>query len=1084
MRTFARMMLKYRVAVLVATLAITLFFGYGMTKVTINSDILSYLKPSDPLVKLYNRIGDDYGGNAMEMIALETDDIFTHETLTLVNELTEAYKQIPGVSTVMSLTNILDIAKTEFGMETRKLIDKYDIPDTEEALRDLKAYTLNKEMYAGKFVSLDARITLILCRLNSDAQKVDVARQIRDVTGARLGGHNVYYSGMASQMLDSNDIIVRDIRFLIPVVVLVVVGTLYFSFRSLRGVILPLLNVALATTWSVGLMGWLGVEMSLISNIMPVILIAIGSAYGIHFLSKANEDMHPGAERSAVLIDALSEVGVPILLTGLTTLIGFLSFIGSYLTAITDFGVFTAFGVGVAMLLSVTFVPALLSYLPLPASTSPASRQERHLLVHAMDRLGAFVLNHATLILALALIVVVLAVTGIPRITTESNMIEFFPEDSNMRISDALMGDKFGGSNPIQMLITGDMKDPFVLKEVMRLEQFMESLPEVNNAQSLADLIAEMNDVMNGHYTIPQTREQVANLLFMLEGEEMLDQLVNKEYTEGVIQARSASNNTAINAYVVNAINEYLATELDTRIQVVQVSDLEGPSRWTLRDFQIPRVSAAIVYDAIDKLAAEEPESGSAGLTAQTLAEMTAGELSLTEQFDLPALEARIQDLVAAEAYPLSAARRETLATRLEMFFWDEADVILDSEEVVAAATDAVLAATAEQMPPEADLVTLLRAAIPEAYWEDDPEMIDYTAEYLLPILRDARNFNRIDAFVEALLPLFPDALQGNEKFHEDIRDNLWVLNETIVGVPASLNLADGGAEVTMDSTQSGMVIIINKITQSLVGSQITSLAWALGLVAVLMSIQFRSIKMGLVVTSPILVTVLANFAVMGYSGVPLDMATVMIAGVAIGIGIDYSIHFSSRFREELRKQPDELFALDKALETTGRAILVNALAVGLGFSVLLAANLVPIQRFGWMIAMTMLVSATSALTFLPAMILTLRRFLFNQRQAPRLTIPMRARIQGDDANRYAVVNISAGGVCLQGDTTFPAGTRFDLELQCPNGSPIVCPVRVVWQRPLPEHDEARYEAGMRFTNLPDDVSQQIAAFLSKHADG
>ncbi len=118
MRKFAEIVLKFRVVVIVAALALTVFFGYGMTKVTINSDMLSYLKPSDPLVQLYNRIGDDYGGNAMEMIAVETDDVFTYETLSLVSELTDAYAQIPGVSTVMSLTNILDIAKTEFGMVT------------------------------------------------------------------------------------------------------------------------------------------------------------------------------------------------------------------------------------------------------------------------------------------------------------------------------------------------------------------------------------------------------------------------------------------------------------------------------------------------------------------------------------------------------------------------------------------------------------------------------------------------------------------------------------------------------------------------------------------------------------------------------------------------------------------------------------------------------------------------------------------------------------------------------------------------------------------------------------------------------
>jgi Tfp pilus assembly protein PilZ len=213
-------------------------------------------------------------------------------------------------------------------------------------------------------------------------------------------------------------------------------------------------------------------------------------------------------------------------------------------------------------------------------------------------------------------------------------------------------------------------------------------------------------------------------------------------------------------------------------------------------------------------------------------------------------------------------------------------------------------------------------------------------------------------------------------------------------------------------------------------------------------------------------------------------MATVMIAGVAIGIGIDYSIHFSSRFREELRKQPDELFALDKALETTGRAILVNALAVGLGFSVLIAANLVPIQRFGWMIALTMLLSATSALTFLPAMILILKRFLFDQRRAPRVNMPMQARLQEHNAVQYPVANVSLGGICVQSYEALSIGERFHLELQLPNNETITCPVRVVWQCRLSfDTEESQYEVGLRFTNLTDDASSQLETMLEKYAE-
>jgi len=121
MRKFAEIVLKYRLTIIAITLALTVFLGYGIIKVSINSDMLSYLKPDDPVVQLFNRIGDDYGGNTMAMVAVESDDIFSAQTLTIIKDLTEKYSQIQGISSVMSLTHILDIKKTEAGLEIRKL---------------------------------------------------------------------------------------------------------------------------------------------------------------------------------------------------------------------------------------------------------------------------------------------------------------------------------------------------------------------------------------------------------------------------------------------------------------------------------------------------------------------------------------------------------------------------------------------------------------------------------------------------------------------------------------------------------------------------------------------------------------------------------------------------------------------------------------------------------------------------------------------------------------------------------------------------------------------------------------------------
>lgn len=958
MRKFAEAILRYRLTIILTTIGLTIFFGIGLSKLSINSDMLSYLKPDDPVVKLFNRIGEDYGGNTLAMVAVGSDTVFSVNTLNLIKDLTEKYSNINGVSNVMSLTNILNIKKTDGGLEISKLIDKYNIPQTRKDLDQLKKYTLDEDMYAGKIISKDGSFTLLICRLQNDIDKGVVAEKIKRITESMKGNHKVYYNGLPLQMIELNEYIAGDLGKLIPIVVLVVILILYFSFRSKRGVILPLTTVVISSTWALGLMGWVGVDLSMISNIMPILLIAIGTAYGIHFISKYNEDVRTGDDKISGIKDALSEVGVPILLTGITTLIGFLSFIGSTLTAVTDFGIFTAFGVGVAMMLSVSFLPAVLSYMKVNENKRTA-KNDNGIFIQFMDTLSDFVLKNEKIILAGSIVVIIVAAFGIPQIKTEFNMSEFSPENSNMRISDNLMREKFGGSLPVQIIIEGDIKDPFILKEMYRLEKYMESLPDVNNTQSIADLICNMNEVMNGHYTIPETKEQVANLLFMIEGEDIIEQLVNKDYSEGIVQASFGSMDTKLMTNTVVAIDNYLNTELDSNITIAKISGLNPEQLKKIRNFQIKRISAELSFDA------KKRESSA--------------------RIDQIKIERELNILAADMDYPLTDKYKTALEDRLRTFFFEEADVEIESGNIINKLVELITENTKDGVIPENQVALLLKKNIPFLYWQEDPEVIESTAEFMIAIIEEQHDQNRISVLVEKLIYLFPPELQQNKKFKDDMRNDLWVLNEQIIGLPTKSKLIDSAQVVHLAAQQSGMLIVMKKMNDELLTSQIRSLFLALGLVLILMIIQFKSVKMGLIVTSPILLTVLINFAVMGYFGISLDNATMMIASIAIGIGIDYAIHFSSRFKSELKERKDELRSLDKTLETTGKAIVINALTVALGFMVLTWSNMVPMQLFGWLIALTMGVSACAALTFLPSLILVFKKQLLPNNPTNRL---------------------------------------------------------------------------------------------------
>ena len=885
MRAFARFILKQRYVVVALTVCLTAFFGYKLTKLQINSDIISYLPDDDPAVMLFNKIGNEFGGNSLALVALETENVFSAETLTHIRDLTEKFKVINGITNVTSLTNIIDIKKTEEGLEVGKLIDPYQLPETKEQLAHLREYTLSKDLYAGRVVSTDARATLIICRISQDADRITAASEIKKTTLEAALPEKINFSGIPLQMVDLTELIFKDLNFLLPLVSILVFLTLLVSFGSLRGVLLPLLSVIISTIWTLGLMSLFGVALTVISNIIPVILVAIGTAYSIHVISRYDEDIRMGNHSQERLANALSEVGVAVLLAGVTTIFGFLSFIaGSYLKMIQQFGLFSAAGTLVSLLISMTFVPAVLSFLNPKKNKKSGFLENAAIITRLMDKICALVLRNEKIIIVGSLIILVISIFGIPSIERKVDMLDYFKPGTNIRVAQELMDKEFGGSVPIQISVRGDMQDPGVLKEMWRLQKFLDTLPDVHNPQSVTDLIAEMHDVIDDQKTIPNSRVKVGNLWFFIEGEPVMEQFVNAEYTEGVIQATLGTLETSRGRAVVDKIGAYIAG-LDTTLYVIdqeRLSALSAEDKIRIMDARASRTAAMITWEV----------------------------------------------------------QKRTSAS------------VVDEAQLVA---------------------SLLQGASTEMIATDDPDTVAFAGT------------------AAKIIANFSPELQKDNKLTRAVRNIVADYHHPVTVVPShvfeKLSNRPPAERITFSFTQTGMGIIYEHLDNSIISSQLQSLILAIVLVFFLLAIQFRSVIGGLIGVSPILLTLFVSFGIMGFTGIPLDVATVLVGSIAIGAGIDYSIHFSTRFKEEFLAQQRtnrdngriELEALRRTFENTGRAIVINALAVTFGFLTLLFAQIVPLQRFGMMVAITMIGSSAGALIFLPAlMLITKAKFTGN----------------------------------------------------------------------------------------------------------
>lgn len=987
----ARVIIRFRWLIILLVVFITLFTGSQLKNLYFDTDLTLFLPKHDPAIDHFREVDDIFEGALLTLIGLETDEVFTPQNLTAIHELTEEISKIPGLGQVTSLTNIIDIRKIEGGIEVKNLINPDDLPDDSKTLDALRDYVLSKDMYRGNIVSPDGKASIIITKHLVDSDQPEAFRAIMDATEQVISNsshtlHHAYFAGLTPQMHYIEQILNHDFKLLIPTVIFLVVFVLFLNFRSLRGIFLPLFTVIFATTWVMGTMALLGRPLTLAHNTIPILLIAVGSAYGIHIVNRYYEEVTTIEGKIPGMLKTVKMIGLPVFLAGLTTMIGFFSFVTSTMPPFREAGIFIALGIGFALLISLFFIPSCLVLLRVresPKQHHPKDTEDyeeepifvfkifdQELITRVLERLGRLIPRVRKLILIVVVLVAAVCIAGLPRLTREVNFIEYFKEDAEYRIAENMMMKYFGGSQALWIDTQAEILNPFVLKELFRISLYIDTIPHSTNSQSIADLICETNFQMNGRYAIPDDPAAVANLWIFLEGNEYADMFVRRGNTRGLIQSKVDTYNTLQQMKVVEEVRNFLDLRARKKIVVVDRESLD------------PGEAAAIgaryneiIEENIDFLIQKKLKS----LGKETYAQ-EAGKL-----------REKIRPVLKETGYPPplpSPEMRENIENRIIRY--------LGSEEAEIEITDRRLRENIGK-----DLVSLPGPSIPAGdtiksilennLWPlapDKRELLGWLAGSLRALIEEETRNHQAANTLTQITPFLPQELIQDENFMKYLGGILWSAGDRLVGLDentaARLGEIPVRETVEISFVATGGPVLFARLYPLLVDNMIRSIFIALILVLAILIAQQRSFIGGLISIAPISLTVLINFGIMSYLQIPIDDSTMMIASIAIGIGIDYSIHFISRFQEELALGKTEPDALSATLRTTGKAILTNAASVMMGFFVLTFSSVVPTQRFGWLTGLMMLVSSISALTVLPALLLS-TEMQFIRKKIPKL---------------------------------------------------------------------------------------------------
>ncbi|NOY73818.1 MAG: MMPL family transporter [Gammaproteobacteria bacterium] len=430
-------------------------------------------------------------------------------------------------------------------------------------------------------------------------------------------GDQFYMAGRPVIEVGSGLEALSDLKIMIPLLLAVIALMLFVVFRTSRGVLLPLAVMTASIIWTMGIMALLDVPMYTISTMLPVILVAVGVGDGIHLMSHYYDNVltDPHREGGVIIGEVLNDIGPPLIITSLTTAIGFLSLWFAEMPPFKIFGLFTVLGIVLCWFLSVTLIPAVLTLLKpkvggyLQKRRSLRVRDEQNQLVKALVSWGGTVLKRRNIFAIIVGVIVVVSAIGASKLYVNSSWMSDFRENSDVFVANKLVNDRFSGAITLNVVIDGQrdgaLKSPELLRAIEGLQVHVETLPFVGASLSVVDYIKSMNKNLHSgdpaYDVLPETQAEISEYLFLfsISGRpEELDEVSDFNYRQANVSIQVKTDQTLHLAAIVDSINTFVDKrfkDLDVEVNLAG----SGNNSYIWADLLISSQTSAIVLSKI-----------------------------------------------------------------------------------------------------------------------------------------------------------------------------------------------------------------------------------------------------------------------------------------------------------------------------------------------------------------------------------------------------------------------------------------------------------------------------------------------------
>ena len=515
-------------AVVIATLLLVVATGYGAKNIKLNADYRAFFSNDNPHLQAFENLQDQYNKVDNILIAMVPKDgeVFNTRILTLVEELTEESWQVPYSRRVDSISNFQHTYAEEDDMIVESLFE-YSADLSEEEIQAKKAVALKDPVLAGNLIAYDGKatgvnITINLPGINQAAEVPEVVGFVREMVAKYEEAYpevGFYLTGVTMTNNAFPEASAQDIKELYPIMILLILVLLFFSLKGMWGTLATFSIVVFSSTIAMGLFGWPGPEVTPTTLSAPVMIMTLAIADCIHILMSYYHGIAKGESKPAAMVESIRINFQPVLLTSVTTAIGFLTLNFSDAPPFHDLGNIVCIGVLAAFLLAIFFLPALMMLLPSKKVSESFGENTK------MQKLSEFVIKHFRPLLVSFSVIIVVLIALIPLNELDDNTIEYFDWSIKFRSDSEMIADKLTGVQSMNYSLKADgemgVVDPAYLNTIDAFADFLRSQPEVRHVGTFSDVMKRLNKNMNGddesYYKVPNDRQLAAQYMLLYE---------------------------------------------------------------------------------------------------------------------------------------------------------------------------------------------------------------------------------------------------------------------------------------------------------------------------------------------------------------------------------------------------------------------------------------------------------------------------------------------------------------------------------------------------------------------------------------